>query len=63
MQVEMPLTANTFHFRKLKDHAVLEVALTTPTSAEKRQQLWRLLGSLAAVGLIWVVGQRRRKVA
>jgi hypothetical protein len=61
MQVEMPLTANTFHFRKLKDHAVLEVSLTNPASAEQRRRFWIFLGSLAGVGLIWIVGQRKAK--
>jgi hypothetical protein len=59
LSIDIPTAGNTLHFRKLKDHAVLELALIRPQQATQRQQLWTFLSGLAAVGLLWYLGRRK----
>jgi autotransporter-associated beta strand protein len=59
LSIDIPTAGNTLHFRKLKDHAVLELALIRPQQATQRQQLWTFLSGLSAVGLLWYLGRRK----
>ena len=58
--VDVPLEGRAFHFRKIKDHALLEVTVEKPMDTRQSNALWALL--IGAVILIVVeVGRKMRK--
>ncbi len=62
LQVEVPLTGEVFHFRKLKDHAVLDLALKHPWPEEKKSQATVFgLGLGVWCLLAWFASRRRRR--
>lgn len=57
LQVEVPLAGETYHFRKLKDHAVLDLVMKKESTGEKTMQttlfgtglgVWALMSMMAA---------------
>ena len=59
--VDVPSDGQAYHFRKLKDHAVLELNLRKAwTSKQKTTALWLGVG-LAAWALLTGISNRRRR--
>jgi hypothetical protein len=59
--VEVPSDGQAYHFRKLKDHAVLELHLQKAWTAEQKSTaIWLGVG-LAVWGLVTRVTNRRRR--
>ena len=61
LQIEVPLTGKTFHFRKLKDHAVLDLTLKHPWQEGKTEQATAFGIGLGIWGLLVLFSARRRK--
>ena len=60
LSLEIPSDGQPFHFRKLKDHAVLELTLKEPwTSARKIQAILLIIGLL--LWLVLTIWSSRRK--
>ena len=59
--LDVPLTGTVYHFRKLKDHAVLQLELSKVTNSDDKQRAWIFGGGLAFLGLVWLIGNRREK--
>jgi hypothetical protein len=59
MPADVPLTGTVYHFRKLKDHAALELDIEKPLEPSRKAALWFLLGGgLALAGIAWL-GRKR----
>ncbi|RBP47419.1 hypothetical protein DES53_101216 [Roseimicrobium gellanilyticum] len=55
LPVEVPLTGTVYHFRKLKDHATLELDIDKPLEPGRKTALWLLtVGALVLGGIAWV---------
>ena len=63
MQVEVPLVGATYHFRKLKDHAALDLALKRESSPGKVLQQTMFGVGMGAWALMAVIARRRKKQA
>ncbi len=60
LQVEVPLVGETYHFRKLKDHAVLDLALKRESSSAKTFQQTMFGAGLGAWALMALIARRRK---
>jgi hypothetical protein len=59
LPVDVPLTGTVYHFRKLKDHAALELDIDKPLEPQRKFALWVLLaGGLALTGVV-LLGRKR----
>ncbi|MBL9145600.1 MAG: autotransporter-associated beta strand repeat-containing protein [Verrucomicrobiaceae bacterium] len=63
LQVEVPLVGETYHFRKLKDHAVLDLTLKPQSSSAKRVQQTMFGAGLGAWALMALIARRRKSPA
>ena len=63
LQVEVPLVGETYHFRKLKDHAVLDLTLKPQRSSTKTFQQTMFGAGLGAWALMALIARRRRSAA
>lgn len=61
LQVEVPLVGETYHFRKLKDHAVLDLALKRESAPGKVLQQTMFGAGLGAWALMAVIARRRKR--
>ena len=61
LEVEVPLTGEVWHFRKLKDHAVLDLNLRQDAAENKRSQTKFFGFGLLIWGLLAYVSSRHRK--
>jgi hypothetical protein len=60
LPVDVPLTGTVYHFRKLKDHAALELDIDKPLEPQRKMALWILVGgALVIAGVEWA-GRKRR---
>ena len=61
LPVEVPLSGSVYHFRKLKDHASLELDIDEPMEPRRKAALyWLLAGSVVLAGMaLW--GRRRKR--
>lgn len=63
LQVEVPLVGETYHFRKLKDHAVLDLSLKPESSSAKTFQQTMFGAGLGAWAVMALIARRRRSAA
>jgi autotransporter-associated beta strand protein len=61
LQVEVPLVGETYHFRKLKDHAVLDLIMKKESTGEKTMQSMFFSAGLGAWALMSLIAAKRRK--
>jgi tetratricopeptide (TPR) repeat protein len=60
LPVDVPLNGTVYHFRKLKDHAALELDIDKPLEPQRKVALWILAGgALVIAGVEWA-GRKRR---
>lgn len=62
LPVEVPLTGTVYHFRKLKDHATLELDIDKPLEPERKTALWVLLAGGAVLAAVVLLGRKRKAV-
>ena len=54
LAVEVPLEGTVHHFRKLKDHALIELTVIKPMESNQTSALWMLLiGGAILGGIEW----------
>lgn len=60
LPIDVPLNGTVYHFRKLKDHAALELDIDKPLEPQRKVVLWILAGgALVVAGVEWA-GRKRR---
>jgi hypothetical protein len=59
MPADVPLTGSVYHFRKLKDHAALELDIEKPLEPDRKLALWFLLGGGLVLAFIAWLGRKR----
>ena len=59
MPVDVPLTGTVYHFRKLKDHAALELDIEKPLEPDRKIALWLLLAGGLALAGVALLGRKR----
>jgi hypothetical protein len=63
LPVDVPLDGTVYHFRKLKDHAALELDIDKPLEPQRKVALWILAGgALVIAGVEWAGRKRRSKI-
>jgi autotransporter-associated beta strand protein len=59
LAVEVPLEGTVHHFRKLKDHAKLDLTIAKPMEARQTNALWTLIIGLSVVAAISLIKKIR----
>ena len=59
LAVEVPLEGTVHHFRKLKDHAKLDLTIAKPMEPHQTNALWTLIIGLAVVAVISLIKKLR----
>lgn len=61
LPVDVPLSGTVYHFRKLKDHATVEMEISRPWEPARTASLWSLVAGLAGLVSIEALLRARRK--
>lgn len=62
LAVEVPLEGKVYHFRKLKDHALIEMDVKQPLSARQASALWLLVaGGVVLIGIEAITRWRKKR--
>lgn len=63
LPVDVPLNGTVYHFRKLKDHAALELEIDKPLEPQRKVALWILAGGAVVIaGVEWAGRKRRSRI-
>lgn len=61
LPVDVPLSGTVYHFRKLKDHATVEMKISRPWEPARTASLWSLVAGLAVLASVEAILRARRK--
>ncbi|WP_050026504.1 tetratricopeptide repeat protein, partial [Verrucomicrobium sp. BvORR034] len=61
LPVDVPLSGTVYHFRKLKDHATVEMKISRPWEPARTASLWSLVAGLAVLVSVEALLRARRK--
>lgn len=61
LPVDVPMSGTVYHFRKLKDHATVEMKISRPWASGREASLWSLIVALALFAVTEAVLRARKR--